>query len=334
MKRILLSLFILLSLSHLRAQTYHYASFPDSGAVWVSTQNCSFYDNSIVFAETQDKSWLLGLDNNLSLYSGYSYRILLGEQKTSSTNGYFRSDSFPANFIREDTFAKRIYIKQSYTSSDILLYDFSKNIGDSLDLFCAGCNNITHTAKIVIKKIDTVNYGSVLRKRFFFDLLNDSNIVIYDTTATYPFIEGIGSKNTLLNPTAIHIMNIDGCYTSLTCYSYMDTAIYPTTSMGACIINLPDGIADVTNIPLIRLYPNPTTDQIHLSISDINGANYRLILTDILGQEVYTSSVNQNESTHDISNLSTGMYTWRVMTPKPPKGGLNTIVGSGKIVKD
>ena len=86
------------------------------------------------------------------------------------------------------------------------------------------------------------------------------------------------------------------------------------------------GINNITIKPTINLYPNPTTEQIHLSISDMSGANYQLILTDILGQEVYTSSVTQSESTHDISNLSPGMYTWRLMSD-------NSIIKTGKIVK-
>ena len=87
------------------------------------------------------------------------------------------------------------------------------------------------------------------------------------------------------------------------------------------------GTNDISNMQQIRLYPNPTTDLLHLSISEINGTNYQLILMDILGLEVYTSPTTQGESSHDISNLSPGIYTWRLM-------GNNSTIKSGKIVKD
>ena len=75
------------------------------------------------------------------------------------------------------------------------------------------------------------------------------------------------------------------------------------------------------------LYPNPTSDQLHLSISDFNGSNYQLILIDILGQEVYYSPVKESETTHDISRLASGIYTWRLITD-------NTIISTGKLIKE
>jgi hypothetical protein len=66
--------------------------------------------------------------------------------------------------------------------------------------------------------------------------------------------------------------------------------------------------------------------------------NARFIITDILGQDIYSSPVAQNETTHDISKLSAGIYTWRVVSPQTPKGGLNTsdveIIKTGKVVKE
>jgi hypothetical protein len=50
-------------------------------------------------------------------------------------------------------------------------------------------------------------------------------------------------------------------------------------------------------------------------------------MTDILGQEVYSLPVTQSETTHDISKLSAGMYTWRVVAD-------NNIIKTGKVVKE
>ena len=95
-----------------------------------------------------------------------------------------------------------------------------------------------------------------------------------------------------------------------------------------------EGLTNVYDNYRINISPNPTSSQLRLTFSNAIQHNTQLILTNLLGEQVYSSPITQSESTHDISNLSPGMYTWRVMTPKPPKGGLNTIVGSGKIVKE
>jgi hypothetical protein len=52
-----------------------------------------------------------------------------------------------------------------------------------------------------------------------------------------------------------------------------------------------------------------------------------LTLTDLLGQEVYSSGISAKETTHDISELPVGIYTWRINT----NGG---IIKTGKVVKD
>jgi hypothetical protein len=90
--------------------------------------------------------------------------------------------------------------------------------------------------------------------------------------------------------------------------------------------NLPNGINDIAYNVLNNIYPNPTINQLHLSISDGSQYNSQLLLSDILGQTVYSSPISTSESTHDISNLSAGMYTWRLMQN-------NAIIKIGKIVK-
>jgi hypothetical protein len=89
-------------------------------------------------------------------------------------------------------------------------------------------------------------------------------------------------------------------------------------------LGISNASADKVNI---AVYPNPTSDQLHLSISGARLSNTQLIITDILGQEVYSSTITQSESTHDVSKLASGIYTWRVIDN-------NTIIKTGKVVKE
>jgi hypothetical protein len=345
MKRILLFLFILLLIRSAKAQTYQYVPFPDSGAVWLTNINCSSLDNgatNLDLTQTQYRYLLFGVSKDSALPYGYSYRALIEVDSTVSNDGIFRYDSVLKGYIREDTLAKKIYFRETlntFSPSDKVLYDFSRNVGDSLyKIRFLSYSGLNDTLTAIIARIDTVEYGGILRRRFAFDWVNDTGLVVYDTSNTFPYIEGIGSEADLLNPTDLNINTTDPCEVKLICFSYKDTTIYPDSGIGNCILTLVDGINNLTKSLSINLYPNPTTDQIHLSISDMNGPNYQLILTDILGQEVYSSPVMQSESIHDISGLSSGMYMWRVCPQIRPGGGFNTnsleIIKTGKVVKE
>ena len=99
-----------------------------------------------------------------------------------------------------------------------------------------------------------------------------------------------------------------------------------------------DGLDNISTASIIHLYPNPTTEQIHLSFNDAGSDKAQFIITDILGQEVYSSTIMQSETVHDISRLSSGIYTWRVVSPQTPKGGFSTnsteTIKTGKVVKE
>ena len=85
-------------------------------------------------------------------------------------------------------------------------------------------------------------------------------------------------------------------------------------------INIPENSA-------ISIYPNPTSNLLHLSYSLITQSPPQLILTDILGQQVYSSPITQSETTHDISKLSKGICTWRIADN-------NAIIKTGKLIKE
>ena len=184
---------------------------------------------------------------------------------------------------------------------------------------------ITNLDSIAVLEIDTVTNPAPSFD--FFDTTsyigrnsNDVTTSYFERGSSYIATEGLGETYS----SSSSIANDGGRYNSnVTQLIYYSNG---TTSFGTPYYIIA-GLNDMRATPNIRLYPNPTTDQIHLSISDMNGSNYLLILTDILGQEVYTSSVNQSESAHDISNLSQGMYTWRLV-------GNNCIIKSGKIIKE
>jgi hypothetical protein len=77
----------------------------------------------------------------------------------------------------------------------------------------------------------------------------------------------------------------------------------------------------------IKLYPSPAAHLLYLSFPEALRHISHLIITDALGQTVYSSAITDRESTHDISHLPSGIYMWQISTEQG-------IIKTGKVVKE
>ncbi len=94
--------------------------------------------------------------------------------------------------------------------------------------------------------------------------------------------------------------------------NYCDTAntfivlhIYTSTTCDSVL-----GLVETVTANSINVYPNPTHNLFYIEGGEI-GAGLRLF--NIVGQEVYTGTIESNRQPIDISNLPTGVYVlWLV----------------------
>jgi hypothetical protein len=84
------------------------------------------------------------------------------------------------------------------------------------------------------------------------------------------------------------------------------------------------GIAEM-HLSKITISPNPTNGTFHLSLNEVN-QGYQFILSDLLGKELLSHTISQSEISLDISNIASGLYTWRLVSE-------NETVKTGKVVK-
>ena len=75
-------------------------------------------------------------------------------------------------------------------------------------------------------------------------------------------------------------------------------------TLGGCL-GTEEFIANV-----IKLYPNPVVDIVTISSTEMMT---NLEVVNILGQIVFSKSVNENETTIDMSRYSSGSYIVRVL---------------------
>ena len=79
-----------------------------------------------------------------------------------------------------------------------------------------------------------------------------------------------------------------------------------------------NGIENIESKNEMIVYPNPSSNSINIHInSQFSILNSQLIITDVLGNEVYHQSINNStQSTIDISNFSSGVYFYQLSNNK------------------
>ena len=211
----------------------------------------------------------------------------------------FRSDTnFPDEqwestglFLREDSL-KRVYIWED--GREALLYDFSLNEGDTIDLSIS-----FYECPLRVVEVDTVHYlDGVARKRL--KLVRSDDPDPESPWAGFKYwVEGVGSLTSLTD-------YIESCFTdyrfNLLCLYENGNKIYPVDLNSSCFLTTSvDNIVAYT----LRMYPNPASSLINiesslgfdqLSIYDLNGN--RLIVS--------------TEHSVDVSSLASGLYIVKI----------------------
>lgn len=90
-----------------------------------------------------------------------------------------------------------------------------------------------------------------------------------------------------------------------------------TGSFTVYVITCPSAIESIKNSNTLEIMPNPATTQLSVLINNPENESSTLIVTDILGREVYTQLLKpyQKQSLIDISTLSRGMYFLELKSP-------------------
>ena len=120
----------------------------------------------------------------------------IDESLLIDSNKYYKINRFENLFIcfvREDTTKKKIYLRLNDTENDIVLYDFSLNLDNEINIIGLN-NNLTDTmsyGKYVVVNVDSISTLGGIRKKLELSRNNSPNIT---------WIEGIGNINDFLTP--------------------------------------------------------------------------------------------------------------------------------------
>jgi hypothetical protein len=277
MKKIYLIVVILLP-TFIKAQQY--IPFPDSNAVW----------NDIHEAQTSNytRYGLIG-DTTINLMQYHKLFKLSDTILNSSKASYFGA-------IREQS--EKIYLIRSDTSFENLLYDFTKNVGDTLHhLYTETIGNPAFDNYAVITSIDSTLINGSYRKVFHFN--NNGN---------FYWIEGIGSGFGLIYAGLPPIPGYDEWY--LVCFKQNGEELYLNPLFNSCF---PD-ITNINEIPihddLFNVFPNPITDVSTIYWNNSMKQTYSILtITDLLGRNLKTINISKiNNIIICKSDFPSGLY--------------------------
>ncbi len=232
---------------------------------------------------------------------GNDYKIIHGIIIISSEPApfcppfYVSNDTvFRIGYIREDTIAKKVFVYDTF-EGDMLLYDFSLSVDDTLFSFYNFCGDL------IVDSIGTITlFNSEIRNIFF---LNNGEY----------FIEGIGGSQGLMNPLCQAI----GSWNQQCCVLINGVAIYDFLS-GSCF-----QVMSIDNYQVsanFSIYPNPYSGQTTIELSLDHASVVKAEVYTITGQRVCTlHEGNLQQGTYSFTfsahsyGFSSGVYVLKIL---------------------
>lgn len=223
-----------------------------------------------------------------------NYEYLFGDTVTIGNTLYVevKVNSEVFGYLREDTLSRRVYYRSIWDDESALLYDFSLEEGDTIQLY----GDPGH--KYTVLQVDSVELlNGDVRKRWIFSL------EFYYTNAVW--IEGIGN-------TTIYLLNsgdLDYCTveTVTLCVHENEELVYMNDTFDTCYLDWVN--VSETDIESIKVYPNPTKGQITFSIPNVSShKNPTLHIINSFGQTVKVLCIQEKQTQIDITGLPAGSY--------------------------
>lgn len=245
--------------------------------------------------------------------------------------------------IRNDVAEKKVYVylpagtqvwdhNQGHhvtdTGMEVVLYDFSPQLGDYFSFYTI-CPSSHSAQEIYASRFESAYVLTGYENGYAHDTYyidSDSLITMSDGTTRKRillqtdgniidevWIEGIGRLRGFED---FSIVEAEFPFRMLLCYSDSTGASYQTgfdfDGLDDCFNNGHGG-GDVPEWEKLnfRAYPNPATNILNISVSEIQGGSYSFQLLDILGNIIYQESfsdIDIIESSIDIKQLPVGIY--------------------------
>lgn len=234
-----------------------------------------------------------------TIINGIEYSMSLFKTVLPSSTDTIVSKS--GYYLYEDTLNMKIYmLDQIYSHSNVLLYDFSLNEGDSVHTYIV--SNIYYNGKV--KKVDSVYLSNKFLKRIRF-------------TDGLEWIEGIGSTTSVTYPSVYDGLLI--CVNENNNVLYLDTVFFEN-----CDTVFSDTLRTQLNfinnsIYKINIYPNPINQYSVLTVEAMEDEQFKLEIYNDNGILIIQELFIGNYPIGTLP-LKSGLYICRILYKGEPIG--------------
>lgn len=198
--------------------------------------------------------------------------------------------------FREDASKKVWYRQFPADTSDVLLYDYALNVGDTFCFHNQPCGVLCHAVSLV----DSILVNGSYRRQIHFNFGNQEEA----------WIEGLGSKFSNWVNQWCFVGNLAWF---MNCYKENGNPVF-----GSC--DFPTGLKENGLIdPEIIVYPNPAIEQLKIESAKIGAS---LFIENTCGQVLRSEILSSLHSTISLESLPPGLYllqyrdTWKKKTFK------------------
>ncbi len=288
MKKLLTTLFLACLFWVVNGQTNVYHPFPTDSAYWSVIHG---YEDP--FGTTCTRSVQYGMIGD-TLIEGSTY------SKIYANNLWFSDSDTTFNpataeyyaALKEDS-TKKVFVRRATDTTDILLYDFSLELGDT---FCFDFFN--HLCSPVLF-IDSILVNTSYRR-----------VIKIQVSETQYWIEGIGNLYGLFD-----LSQTGSNFNYLACFHNNDYSFshHPFSPIQGC--HCDNGIGIPEHPPFTStLYPNPATNSATLEFENPTNTAFNLQVFDITGRVVIEQSIiTTNRIQLNTQHLPAGIYHYRLI---------------------
>lgn len=283
------------SLFWLDAFNNNLTSLNISGAT--ALQYCNIYNNQLSSIDVSTNLNLLGLGCSNNLLTTLDV----------STNSVLSGLNVRDNLLTSiDLVGANALSTLNCSNNQLTALDINSNT--NLQLLTANNNNLDTIGLTNAIALTNITLNDNLLTTL--DLSNNSNFTFLNlNNNALTSLNVKNGNNTAINSNWFRVQNnsslscidVDDAAYSTSNWNFVDTGVIYSENCATMSV-------DEDTLNKIEVYPNPTSDYIHVKGIDLS--NFKIQIFDMLGKQITTSSLNSD--TIDVSNLIKGMYLIKV----------------------
>lgn len=232
-------------------------------------------------------------------------------------------------YMREDTATRKVYFMDNIFNPEILLYDFSMNVGDTMTLNFVQPYLFFQNGIYTLDSVKTVHILSGFRRLFY--LNNHSFPLGY----TLLWLESVGNYFEVFYPVGAFgaggggnaaIFPHDNWH-YLSCFDhfekvYYDSCAYHDALLNLCFYvqdtcdygNICGSVHELTSLASITIFPNPSAGKTTIILDVKQKDEFEIIVYDISGKKIVKEislgkiPEGKKEIELDLSSLTNGFY--------------------------